>query len=326
MKICKLKLFFAIKCRNFAKKKTMDSHVFSHKIIKLNNEEVEKYSLPNKQIHISPISDGHYNNEPRSRHLHTHDFYVISWVECGNFEYTLDTSVYHIGDKTLLFIAPGQLHSYDSNSSIEGVSVFFTENFFSSLPESWSHYLKHNILYNLSCLESIDKKTILKFKTSLENLQRELELFSEHRDTYIGVYSALALLIYGVSETEEFKCISPKIEKTHKNSQMLYFSFLDKLEAQYTQYHSVQHYADELRVTINKLGACCKECSGETPTTIISNRILLEAKRLLIYSSKRSGEIANMLGFLEHAHFVNYFKKHINITPTEFRTKYGRRP
>lgn len=305
----------------------MIPHIFTYNTIKLNNKEIGKYSFPNHQIYITNIFDGHHYDDFKiyNQDLHTHDFYILTWVERGNFEYTLDIEKYHIDSSTLLLIAPGDIHSYHSDCAIEGISIFFTENFFSSLPENWSHFFKHNILHNLPFLKYKSEESRLAFKTSLECLKYKLKLFSEHRKNYIGVYSALTLLLYGIVETEEFKNITSKIGKVQKKSFDLYFAFLDKLEIQYTQYHSVQHYADELRVSVNKLETYCKECSGETPAIIISNRIMQEAKRLLIYTLNRSGEISKLLGFEEHAHFVNYFKKRANMTPTEFRSKYGKR-
>lgn len=305
----------------------MTQSIFTYKTIKLSHETIGKYSFPNHQIHITNAFDGHYNDINLSdQNLHTHDFYMLTWVECGNFEYTFGIEKYHIDSSTLLLIAPGDIHSYYSDCVIEGFSIFFTENFFCSLPENCSHYLKHNILWNLPFLKYKSEESRLAFKTSVETLKYNLRLFSNHRRNYIGVYAALTLLLYGISETEEFKSIASKIEKAQKQSLELYFAFLDKLEVQYKKFHSVQHYADELRISVNKLNMYCKECSGETPLTIINNRIMLEAKRLLIYTLSRSGEISNLLGFVEHAHFVNYFKKHINMTPTEFRSKYGKRP
>ncbi len=75
--------------------------------------------------------------------------------------------------------------------------------------------------------------------------------------------------------------------------------------------------------TLNQLETCCEECAEEKPLTIIRNRVMLEAKRLLLFTQLKSKEIAYNLGFAEQAHFVNYFKKNTGITPTAFRKKYG---
>lgn len=230
---------------------------------------------------------------------------------------------YHINGNAIILLSPGEVHSYYLNRIIQGTSVFFTENYFSSLSVIWSNYLKYDILHKIPCLELESDESKSKVKSAFRVLQKEMELFSERRNNYIGVYSALTLLLYCISETAEFLHLVPKVELAQRKSRILYFSFLGKVEKLYSQCHSVQHYARELRVSVNKLEDCCKECAGEKPTAIICRRIMLEAKRLLIYTLLSSKEISNRLGFVEQSHFANYFKKNANISPTEFRKQYG---
>ena len=61
---------------------------------------------------------------------------------------------------------------------------------------------------------------------------------------------------------------------------------------------------------------------GKTPKEIINERILLEAKRFLVYSHLTIKEIGQDLGFEDPAYFVRYFKKNTETTPVEFREKY----
>jgi len=60
----------------------------------------------------------------------------------------------------------------------------------------------------------------------------------------------------------------------------------------------------------------------KSPKELIDDRILLEAKRLLVYGNKSIKEIAFQLGFEEPTNFIKYFRKHIDKTPMEFREKY----
>jgi len=52
---------------------------------------------------------------------------------------------------------------------------------------------------------------------------------------------------------------------------------------------------------------------------VINERILLEAKRLLVYSDKTADEIAKELGSKEAGHFSKFFKRNEKISPKEFR-------
>ena len=52
---------------------------------------------------------------------------------------------------------------------------------------------------------------------------------------------------------------------------------------------------------------------------VINNRIILEAKRLLVYTNRSTIEIAAELGYNDSSHFSKFFKKHTGKSPTAFR-------
>jgi transcriptional regulator, araC family len=56
--------------------------------------------------------------------------------------------------------------------------------------------------------------------------------------------------------------------------------------------------------------------------TVITDRLLLEAKRLLIHTPQSVKQIALQLGFEEATHFNKFFKKQQHITPKVFRENY----
>lgn len=58
---------------------------------------------------------------------------------------------------------------------------------------------------------------------------------------------------------------------------------------------------------------------GKTTSQVIADRILLEAKRKLIHTNARINQIGYDLGFQDPYYFIKYFKKHLKISPSEFR-------
>jgi AraC-like DNA-binding protein len=78
-------------------------------------------------------------------------------------------------------------------------------------------------------------------------------------------------------------------------------------------------FAKQLNVHVNYLNRAVKETTGKTTTEIISERILQEAKVLLRHSDLAVSEIAYSLGYSEPAHFNNFFKKHLHMSPVQFR-------
>jgi len=64
---------------------------------------------------------------------------------------------------------------------------------------------------------------------------------------------------------------------------------------------------------------------GKLPKEIINDRVLLEAKRLLVHTNLSIKVIGQDLGFDDPAYFVRYFKKNTEMTPLEFRETYIRK-
>jgi len=93
------------------------------------------------------------------------------------------------------------------------------------------------------------------------------------------------------------------------------------LEKRFKKYRSINRYASELSIPVNRLNKASFQTIGKSPKQLIDERILLEAKRLLAHSTLSIKEIAFELGFDEPTNFIKYFRKHNHITPAEFRQK-----
>jgi AraC-like DNA-binding protein len=114
---------------------------------------------------------------------------------------------------------------------------------------------------------------------------------------------------------------------THTAAGRITSLFVELLERQFPidspqqrlQLRTAKEYADRLAIHVNHLNQVLKETTGHTTTSIISARIIKEAKILLKQSPWSISEIAFCLGFGEVAHFSNFFKKHTSYTPGGYR-------
>ena len=83
---------------------------------------------------------------------------------------------------------------------------------------------------------------------------------------------------------------------------------------------SVNEYASKLNLTVNKLNEICKVNYGQSPKTIILEKKITEAKRLLYFTDLSIKEIAFQLGFVDSSYFSRIFKQKTNLSPTEFKS------
>lgn len=83
---------------------------------------------------------------------------------------------------------------------------------------------------------------------------------------------------------------------------------------------TAKDYADRLAVHVNHLNKVLKENTGQTTTSIISSRVVQEAKILLKQTDWNISEISYCLGFEQVAHFSNFFRKQTSFAPLAFRS------
>lgn len=94
------------------------------------------------------------------------------------------------------------------------------------------------------------------------------------------------------------------------------FNFL--VEQHFKKEHSVSFYADQLFKSPKTLSNNFAKLN-RSPLQIIHERIVLEAKRLLIYTDKTAKEIAYEIGFDDASHLSRLFKKQTKQSPSEFK-------
>lgn len=154
------------------------------------------------------------------------------------------------------------------------------------------------------------------------------KMFEEIDSDYIHKYDALRNQVFEIlhrttKDQPEIACV-----KEHTNaSRRISFRFLELLERQFPIENPGQRFnlrspsdmASQLSVHVNHLNKAVKETTQKTTSEIIAERILQEAKILLKQTGWNVSEIAYALGFAEVTNFNNFFKKHLDMSPTKFR-------
>ncbi|UVM54936.1 helix-turn-helix domain-containing protein [Pseudomonas sp. B21-012] len=103
-------------------------------------------------------------------------------------------------------------------------------------------------------------------------------------------------------------------------------SFNTLVEAQFRQQPSVEALAHEVGISVAHLNSICRELAGQSALQIIHQRLLLEAKRELIYTSLSIKQLADSLGFADPAYFSRFFRRLTGKAPSDFRHQPGQSP
>ena len=100
---------------------------------------------------------------------------------------------------------------------------------------------------------------------------------------------------------------------------ILFVKFRNLVEHRFDRCHQVKDYADVLQVTPTKLNEICKKAGQRNASDFILDRILLAAKRNLMFSNLSNKEIAFRLGFKDPSYFSRFFKNKTSLSPSKFR-------
>lgn len=95
-----------------------------------------------------------------------------------------------------------------------------------------------------------------------------------------------------------------------------HYNFL--VEQNFRKHHQVKFYADQLHKSPKTLSNVFALYNAKSPLAIIQERIVQEAKRLLLYTDKPAKEVAYYLGFEDAGHFGKFFKRQTGKSPSEF--------
>jgi AraC-like DNA-binding protein len=109
---------------------------------------------------------------------------------------------------------------------------------------------------------------------------------------------------------------------THNGYYSKFIQFQELVEHNFKTEKSANTYAGWMNMTTKHLNRINKLTVNKTTSELISDRIILEAKRLLIYAHNNFSEIAEQLGFDDYAHFSKLFKHKTGMNPSDFTKKY----
>jgi AraC-like DNA-binding protein len=102
-------------------------------------------------------------------------------------------------------------------------------------------------------------------------------------------------------------------------SKSLVKNFREVVEKNFHKWHQVKEYAEELYVSPNYLNEVIRSNMNSSAKDYIQNRIVLEAKRMAVFTGKSSKEIGYDLGFDDPSHFSKFFKSNTGQSVQDFK-------
>jgi AraC-like DNA-binding protein len=155
------------------------------------------------------------------------------------------------------------------------------------------------------------------FSGHLEAIEMELRLKDQFQSDILRNLLHNLLLV-----CERFAATQRRAKDDKSVDAKLVTRFKELLDEGFAKSKKVSDYAERLKITEKRLTLATTKIASKSPKQMIDERILLEAKRLLSYTTQSVKEIAFALGFDEPTNFNKYFRKHVGSSPVEFRLSF----
>ena len=105
---------------------------------------------------------------------------------------------------------------------------------------------------------------------------------------------------------------------------LLFKRFIDLLSKEEVKKRKVLYYADKLCISPKYLSTTVKEISGKTALDWINEYVVADIQYHLKHSELTIKEIAELLDFENLSFFGKYLKKHLGLSPTDYRRDFGK--
>ncbi len=243
--------------------------------------------------------------KPTKPHKHSgyHEIIVLSE---GAGVHTIDDNDYEVNPPTLFYLQPDQVHCWDFTQIPKGFVLIFKDEFLDEFSETRPLLSKVPITIRL-------KNGIHQLVKEFDHLFQE---FSNEKTNELILKAYLNIIIYRIIDLVQIG------HKELSNENVVVNKFKLLVDKYYKVHKELSFYANHLNVTNRKLSGLCKLELGRPSSSIISERLVKESKRLLRYTSNSISEIAFELEFTDSSHFVKFFKSKTKLTPLEFRKRF----
>ena len=250
------------------------------------------------------------------------NYYSFIFVKSGKGNYTTDNQTFKYDSKTIYFTNPGHLKAFEFDELEEGYLITFSEEF---LRKNTHHNIFDTFPYLLS--ETVppqkpDADSFQEIEAIYLQIFREYKSDSTYKNGIIGsLLTALLLKIKALfwHNYQPLKEGSEQSVIVKQFKEDLEENFKHVLEAGAEHLLQAQDYARKQNLNASYFSQVIKSKTGKSPSQWIAEKTISLAKTLLKHSQQSIKEIAYTLGFAETAHFSNFFKKHTQVSPSQYR-------
>jgi len=246
------------------------------------------------------------------------DFFRLIGVTSGTTRPMVDFSYHAAKAADWFLVRPGQVFRYDFTQPWSGWLLVFRPDALADARHG-DPAMAHDPLRRVEDLPdrfSLDPEPHGWMVRSLRQMQHDGVLTADLtlRNALLRLQLTQTLLRLSM-----WQSVDKAMQATAPGGRRQFRRFQHLLEQDFCGQHRVRHYANALGMSDKTLSRVCVAATGLPAKALISQRLVLEAKRLLAHTSNPVQLIGHDLGFDEASNFVKFFRKETQTTPLGFR-------
>jgi AraC-like DNA-binding protein len=211
-------------------------------------------------------------------------------------------------------VFPNQIHKVKRELDTNGHVLLVSKEYFSDL--DYELYGQFFHAFYLHPAFNMAPAQYTQAYGMLDLMKQELQQKSMHHQDIVKDYLHVLIKLF-----LRFQSVSEATTYTHDKDFKLYMDLMLAVENTFLAHQPVTYYSEHLHVSLRKLNAVCQKYHGATCSGVLHDRIILEAKKLLVHTDKSVKEVMFALNFKDAAYFNRFFKKHTGTTPTAYQAK-----
>ncbi len=277
---------------------------------KLPQHKASQYSEFGVVLH--PFNSHGINHTPVS-YAHQDDYYVFGLLTQGTACGVIDFKEMRLTAGDVFLIQPGQVHRFIGSAQAEGWLLMADSKFVGSEEKC--------VFDNFSLAASsfkIDENRKEELRQIAILLEHHLNDGKEQKADAVVPRLAEVFIAMIADAVQDANLQQTDLSPRHKEIVLSFRKMLS--EHLYTQ-RQPSYYASLLNISTVYLNEVVKKVTGMSTALYIKSEVILQAKRMLVYTNLSVKQIADKLGFDDYAYFSRLFSQATGISPTEFRQK-----
>ena len=267
-------------------------------------------------LHIEPImARSSLHGWTIQPHLH-HDLFQFFLVAQGGGRTRVDGRDHHLSPGSVLLLPPSTIHEF---AFLDGTDGFVASAAATSLKRLFVSEPEAGALLGAAAVLHVPADGA-EFVGLLALMRLAMSEFSANlpvREFALGAYADLIASWF----VRAMRGVKAGAEPARDARAGLVRRFVERVETRFQQHDTLTDYARALGASAPHLSRSCRELLGHSAARVIQDRLMIEARRDLVYTAMTISQISFRLGFADPAYFSRFFAKRAGVSPSDYRAK-----